>query len=359
MKGMLYFCLRKVNLKLVSLVPLEPTTEKILVIFPGALGDFICFLLALRKLAGVGEVDLLARAEYGDLLPANVTARSLERYEIRQLFVPGAEEDERLKRFFGRYVSVYSWMGSGQDDFIARLRSLCGGKLRVFSFRPAGSRTHIADYFLSCVGQGRSSASLPLVPTQSRASAWSRGFWRRNCLDGRKVLAISPGSGAREKNWPPRFYSEVVWWWEKEVGGESVVIWGPVEEERIESESHWGRARVVRGLDLAQLATLISRCDLYLGNDSGVTHLAAALGVETVAIFGPTDARQWAPRGRKVTVVTQQVDCSPCPTAVMKSCPHRKCLTALGSGEVITRLGKLLRRGALGATLLDKVEGRD
>ncbi|MEK7783617.1 MAG: glycosyltransferase family 9 protein, partial [Candidatus Binatota bacterium] len=85
------------------------------------------------------------------------------------------------------------------------------------------------------------------------------------------------------------------------------------------------------------------RCDLYLGNDSGVTHLASVLGVETVALFGPTDPLQWALRGKRHTVITQNVECSPCLPPVMNSCPHRKCLTMLSPDYVIRRLEKLLQ----------------
>ncbi len=57
-------------------------------------------------------------------------------------------------------------------------------------------------------------------------------------------------------------------------------------------------------LNLHALATVLSRASLYVGNDSGVTHLAAALGVPTIALFGPTDPRSWAPVGPRVAIVT-------------------------------------------------------
>lgn len=333
--------------------------KKILVLFPGALGDFICFLPALDALASDGEVDLLARTEYADLVPPGIRSRSLERYEVSRLFVAGAEQEERLKRFFGSYSSVCSWMGSGQRDFVSRLEMLCGGKLRIFPFRPADSRVPVVDYFLSCVGVTRPKDFPPCIPVRAEASAWSEEFWRRCGLQGRKVLAFAPGSGAREKNWPFEFYLEVADWWKKKFAGESLVILGPVEEELGRNGKDWEQVRVVGGLELAKLAALIRRCDLYLGNDSGVTHLASALGVETVALFGPTDPLEWAPYGRRITVITQNVECSPCPTQVMKSCPHRQCLTALSPGRVLGKLEEILRKAHREATLLDKVGGRD
>ena len=330
-------------MKFTRLTESAPNREKILAIFPGALGDFICFLPTLEKLARGGEVHLFARTEYADLLPATVRTHSLECYEIGRLFVPGAEEEERLKRFFASYSSIYSWMGSGQPDFVRHLTLLSDGKLKLFSFRPSGSRIHITDYFLSCLGEMGSNETTPHIAIRSDALAWSHWFWRRSNLEKKMVLVLSPGSGAREKNWPMDFYSAVAKWWEKSFLGESLVVLGPVEEERGEIGGRWDPALVLRGLGLAKLAAVISRCDLYLGNDSGVTHLAAALGVETVALFGPTNPTQWAPRGNRVTVITQNVECSPCLPFAMKSCPHRKCLTTLSPDDVISRLKEPLR----------------
>jgi heptosyltransferase-2 len=72
-----------------------------------------------------------------------------------------------------------------------------------------------------------------------------------------------------------------------------------------------------------------------------MSHLAAALGVRTVALFGPTNARQWAPRGEKVTVVRRDIACSPCLEPTMKSCHHRACLRELHSSEIIDVLAAL------------------
>jgi ADP-heptose:LPS heptosyltransferase len=91
----------------------------------------------------------------------------------------------------------------------------------------------------------------------------------------------------------------------------------------------------VRQLELAQTAALLARCDLFIGNDSGITHLAAALGVETLAIFGPSDPAQWRPKGRRAAVLSLNVECSPCDRSVMRSCPHRKCLNTLSEEAVL------------------------
>jgi ADP-heptose:LPS heptosyltransferase len=318
--------------------------KRTLVIFPGALGDFICFLPALEKLARCGGVDLLARSEYGDLIFPTVTVRSVECREITQLFVPGADQDERLKCFFGSYASIYSWMGSGQWAFVRHLQTLSHGRLGIFPFRPPQSRVHMADYYLSCVGEKNVREIFPIIRLRSDALTWGRRFWQQSVLEKKRVLMLAPGSGAKEKNWPIDFYKAVAGWWKRRTEGEVIVILGPVEVETGETEDLDDRALVVRGLNLAQLASLLLRCHVYLGNDSGVTHMAAALGVETIALFGPSDPVQWAPRGRNVTVITQGVPCSPCAHSVMKACPHRQCLTQLSPHGVLGFLEEVVEK---------------
>jgi ADP-heptose:LPS heptosyltransferase len=157
------------------------------------------------------------------------------------------------------------------------------------------------------------------------------------------LLVVAPGSGAKEKNWPRDYFREIIEWWQRSAGGKGrslsgkvSVVLGPAEEAEY---PFWTQhAAVARGLSLGQLAALLSLADVYLGNDSGVTHLAAAVGAKTIALFGPTDPAEWAPRGRDIEVISREVECSPCEHAAMKSCPHRKCLATLKPQDVIAAL---------------------
>ncbi|MGH7769440.1 MAG: glycosyltransferase family 9 protein [Candidatus Binatia bacterium] len=315
--------------------------EKILVLFPGALGDFICFFPALEFLARNRSVDLFARAEYADLLPPTIRVSSLERREISRLFVGGAGRDEALRRFFEPYRSVYSWTGNSDRNFATNIEALAGGRAKLFAFRPVDSVIHISDYYLECVGGKPAGETIPVVPLRRDALFWGRNWLSEGGFAGKRILALAPGSGAREKNWPGEFFREVERWW-RESGGESFAIFGPAEEEWCEDRD-WRGANVIRNLELGKIAALLSLSDLYLGNDSGLTHLAAAVGADVVALFGPTDPGEWAPRGRRAAVVSRNVECSPCANQVMKSCSHRKCLTALTPDAVIRFLRNFVR----------------
>lgn len=129
---------------------------------------------------------------------------------------------------------------------------------------------------------------------------------------GHRILAIAPGSGHPAKNWPLSRYYEVAraLSWEAELK----VVWlaGPAEEGILpyleglaaaQEQTVWARQ------PLARVARLLARTQVYLGGDSGLSHLAAAAEAHrVVALFGPTDPRVWAPLGEQVTVLTPPSD---------------------------------------------------
>jgi hypothetical protein len=316
--------------------------QRTLVLFPGALGDFICFLPSLGKLAQRRAVDLFARSDYGDIAPASVRTRSLECDRIARLFVPGADQDADLAQFFGAYAEVYSWMASGEPTFVANLSRLTHGRVRAFPFRPHDWRCPMMHYYLCCLGEDARGVSFGHVLLGGEALRRSSRYWESHALGGQRILAIAPGSGAGEKNWPAAYFDDVARWWERQAGGRVLVILGPAEAERAEPMHLGADALVVREERLGTVAALLSRCDIYLGNDSGLSHLAAALGVPTVTLFGPTDPTEWAPQGRHVIVLSQRIPCSPCSEPIRLNCTHRVCLSVLTPGVVIETLDGLV-----------------
>ena len=107
-------------------------------------------------------------------------------------------------------------------------------------------------------------------------------------------LAVHPGSGSRAKNWPLERFVETAR--RLSPGRPWLLALGPAEED----VSPPPDARLARSLPLRTLGALLARAGLFLGNDSGISHLAAACGTRTLALFGPTDPALWAPVGRAV-----------------------------------------------------------
>jgi ADP-heptose:LPS heptosyltransferase len=123
-----------------------------------------------------------------------------------------------------------------------------------------------------------------------------------------RILAMAPGSGGLAKNWPlPRYYAvarALAW----EAGLKVVWLAGPAEAPLLPYIQGLAAAQeqvVWVNEPLERLAHLLARTQVYLGGDSGITHLAAAAGARrVVALFGPTDPRVWAPWGEQVSVLT-------------------------------------------------------
>jgi ADP-heptose:LPS heptosyltransferase len=132
---------------------------------------------------------------------------------------------------------------------------------------------------------------------------------------GRFLIAVHPGAGSAAKRWPAgRFQSLVDQIVEVSKAG-VVVIAGPAES---------GLARRVAGnlpgvniaesLPLGLAAGALSLCQAFIGNDSGIAHLAAGLGLPSVVLFGATAPEHWAPRGSQVMVLRNTRECRPCET---------------------------------------------
>ena len=139
------------------------SNRRALVLFPGALGDFVCFLPTLKVLAERTSIDLLARTEFSELVPARLRVGSLERFEIRHLFVSGGGNDEKVRSFFETYDCTYSWMGSGDLTFKQELQAATQDRVRIFQFYPKNSQMHQSDYYLSCL-QAHSAPGMPHRP---------------------------------------------------------------------------------------------------------------------------------------------------------------------------------------------------
>jgi heptosyltransferase-3 len=191
-----------------------------------------------------------------------------------------------------------------RPTFLARLvKGEVPQALWIPSF-PEGGTDHVATV------QARRLAALglreALTPIRLRLEP---GSGSEEGLDtGDRLLTIAPGSGHPAKNWPLSHYYEVARALAWEVGLKVVWLAGPAEERVLPYLQGLAAAQeqlVWAHEPLERVARLLARTQVYLGGDSGLSHLAAAAGAHrVVALFGPTDPRVWAPLGEHVTIVT-------------------------------------------------------
>ncbi|HEX8984406.1 MAG TPA: glycosyltransferase family 9 protein [Bryobacteraceae bacterium] len=239
-----------------------------LIIRPGAIGDSILALPAMESLrAGYTEVWVASQSvplvRFADCV-RGIASTGLDRIGIEGLEAP------RLDGF----DSIVSWYGTRRPEFREAVREL------PFQFLPAlpedGAHMHAADFFLRQAGGG----AFPAIP-------------RIECPRGSgDYVAIHPFSGSAKKNWPLERYRELA----RRLP--APVRWTAGPEEALED--------AVRFEDLYELACWLAGARLYIGNDSGITHLAAASGTPVLALFGPTDPAVWAPRGPQVRILTPE-----------------------------------------------------
>jgi ADP-heptose:LPS heptosyltransferase len=250
-----------------------------LVIRPGAIGDLIVSLPALESLRrDYFEVWTPSRnvplVRFADRVRA-IASTGLDLLGI-------ADTPAGLIEELRSFDSIVSWYGANRPEFRELVRSLG----LPFHFLPAlppdGETAHATDFYLD---QVRDLCDSTCDPTP-----------RIHCgVPRQNFAAIHPFSGSARKNWPLEKFRHLA------LGLERImpVRWcsGP-EDPPLE-----GALRID---DLYELACWLAGARLYAGNDSGITHLAAAVGTPVLALFGPTDPAIWAPRGPNVRVAYWQ-----------------------------------------------------
>ena len=243
---------------------------KRLIIRPGGIGDCILALPAMERLRAETTEVWVA----GQNVPLIRFADSVRPIASTGLDLVGIPDRDPLPHVLERlagFDSIISWYGTSRPEFRA---ALAGLPFRFLAALPDHPGVHAADFFDRQVGP----ASGPAIPRIKCPSAVRAGF-----------IAIHPFSGSPRKNWPLDRFRELA----RRL--DAPVRWCAGPEEAFEG--------AVRFDSLYDLACWLASARLYIGNDSGITHLAAAVGTPVVALFGPTDPAVWAPRGERVAMV--------------------------------------------------------
>lgn len=285
-----------------------------LVLFPGALGDLLCCWPGLQGLALAGEsVTLCARPDWAAVLPADgVAARvSFDRREIAELFSSGPLT-RAPAAILGGHQRVISFVGAGDGQFAARLAAVAGAAPALHPLRGMRPGQHASDYFARCLATTPGPEHLPVA---DGAREWCDELWRTHRL-GSQVLVLHTGSGARRKVWEGAAGVAETW---LDTGGEVIALAGPAERE---PSTPTAKATVsLHNVALPLVAAVLRRSARFLGNDSGISHLAGLVGARGVAVFGPSDPSMWRPLGGGVDVLCAPASCARC--GPERLCTHR------------------------------------
>jgi ADP-heptose:LPS heptosyltransferase len=313
---------------------------RILVLRPGAIGDTLLTvpaLHALRQRFPGARNEMAGNAAALPLLASSGMidrAVSFDDPRVPRLFMPAepASDDP----FLGLDLAV-AWCAD-PDGLLSRgLAARGASQVVVRTSRPVATRrVHVARYLIETLGPLGVAQDGPVAVPAIRASTGGERQARDELailgLEGRPFVAIQPGSGSPSKNWPAERFADVIAELEQRHGLPVLVLGGPADGEVIERLE----AAAVRPLrlllhqPLVVVAAILRRARAFLGNDSGISHLAGMLGLPTLALFGPTDPALWAPLGPRVRVLRSEP------------------LTDLGVNRVVGELERILSMNAGG-----------
>lgn len=184
-----------------------------------------------------------------------------------------------------------------------------------------------------------SAAAYPILQAQTQHQASLRQLLDTLKVDGNRPFAcIHAGATKAYKQWPPEYFAGIAdWLSERDV---QVIFIGAgdsdkaiIEQVISQSQSRSRPVSLCNRLSLGELIALFKQCCLFLGNDSGPMHLAAASQAPVFALFGPTDTRRWGPLGANATLIRNPIACAE--TCSKKFCPENfRCIKTLPAQQV-------------------------
>ena len=285
--------------------------NRILVIRGGAIGDFILTLPALKALRDTRQqahMEILGYKHIAVLAENRFYAqavRSIEYGPLGRFFARNSELPAELADYFASFDLIVSYLYDPDRIFETNLRRCGVENLIRGPARIVENAGHAAQQLARPIQE----VGIKVVDFAERifSSTEDREFARAFLASmPQPIIAIHPGSGSQEKNWPLDNWIGLFSQGNRFADLERLlVISGEADEARVDQlEREWKNrgVRFARNLPLPRLAAVVEHTT-FIGHDSGISHLAAAAGANCVLLFGPTDPDVWAPANDNVRVL--------------------------------------------------------
>jgi ADP-heptose:LPS heptosyltransferase len=286
--------------------------SKTLVLTAGSLGDCVLTLPALQLLQAHGPVTLAGTWPYVQLGSSLLNVEQVIAFEsLLQILHSDSSLDQS---FWGSFSDLYLFFKDKDEKIIERLKPFTGLTIHqpTEPFEAFLKKEKWAgDYWLQLVQPNRPpTETIPTARLNITKEIKERGALLCEFLGVTNPLVIHPGSGSPAKNAPLSFFRKAAEKAVQESGTDVLVIWGDAEFNHLSEiqETFKGLEKVKVLPDLLMLRDLpaiLSQTRGYLGNDSGVTHLASSCGIRTFAVFNTTDSRIWGPQEAIILAATQ------------------------------------------------------
>ena len=272
------------------------TKGKILVIRGGAIGDFILTLpaiAALRRqfpdshLEVLGYPHIAALAQIGGLVDA---VRPIESRALAGFFVDMGDLDEATGRYFASFHIILSYLYDPTGAFAENVKACSKAQFIQGPHRPdEGQLRHATDVLLQPLERLAIFDADPVPRVQLAGDA----------LAPAPMLAVHPGSGGEKKNWPQPHWAQFLAHVMSGTDWNVLLLGGEAEGRRVADLSEplpSTRVVVLQNQPLPDVAGALRRCVGFVGHDSGITHLAAAVGLTGIALWADTNQAVWHPR---------------------------------------------------------------
>ena len=288
-----------------------------MIIRPGAIGDTLLtfpVIQALRARYDDPRITFVGNAAVLPLAVAFGLVEEVDDYgDLRwsELFSAEGIHTPELRKQLQQTELAICWLRDPDGVVEHNLRLADAKRVIVAPGRPPeGKRIHVVDYLAETVG-----VKEVRMDQVYRIHPYSPGLgpMGRDSGSHEQYIAIHPGSGGARKCWPvASFVAVIEHLWQR--GYPILLLAGPADHERVSciqsllpSSLEPGMLDVLIDAPLVVVAEYLQRCSCYLGNDSGITHLAAMLGIPTIALFGPSDPATWRPLGADVEIIQERV----------------------------------------------------
>jgi heptosyltransferase III len=285
--------------------------NRILVIRGGAIGDFILTLPALKVLRDrhpEAHIEILGYRHVAAVAECRFYAqavRSIEYGPLSSFFAKESDLSPELANYFANFDLIVSYLYDPDKIFEANLRR-CGARQIRSGPAKIGREAHAALQLARPIEElglrieDLGARIYPSPEDRQMARELLRNYKR-------PIVALHPGSGGENKNWPLECWIDIGNYLlsSEKFAGSLVVVSGEADEDQVRQlESIWNNSQVrfLKNLPLPQLAAVLANA-IFLGHDSGISHLAAAAGARCILLFGPTDPAIWAPRNENVCVL--------------------------------------------------------
>lgn len=275
---------------------------RILVIRGGAIGDFILTLpaiAALRRQFPDAHLEILGYPHIAQLALLGGVADQVRPIEARGLasfFARSGELDAATMDYFAQFNIIVSYLFDPDDHFKSNVACCTRAQFIQGPHRPIeAERTHATLVYLKPLERLAifDADPVPRLPINSQPSTLN-------------TLALHPGSGSETKNWPEANWAALLTQLVAHTSCQLLLVGGEAEGDRLERLAKPlppERIQIARSLPLNELAKLLARCRAFIGHDSGISHLAAALGLPTLVLWGNTAEEIWRPQGDHVTML--------------------------------------------------------